>query len=65
MPDPLLLCRLGFEDARIDYTPGQGTIKISLCPRIQSVVPGVEHMHGRDRYFDDTVCAAVWLETEA
>ena len=62
---PLLLCRIGFEDARIEYTPGQGTIKISLCPRIQSAVPGVEHLHGRYCYFDDTVCAAVWLETEA
>ena len=61
---PLLLCRIGFEDARIEYIPGQDTIKISLCPRILSAVTGVEHLHGRYCYFDDTVCTAVWLEPE-
>lgn len=59
---PLLQCRIGFDDARIECTPGQGIIKISLCPRVQSSVPGVKHLHGRYCYFDDTVCTAVWLE---
>jgi 4'-phosphopantetheinyl transferase EntD len=62
---PLFLCRIGFEDARIECTPDHGRITIYLCPRIQSAIPGVEHLHGRYCYFGDTVCTAVWLEPEA
>jgi len=62
---PLIQCRIGFEDALIECEPDQCSIKISLCPRIQSALPGVEHLHGRYCYFDDTVCAAVWLEHQA
>ncbi len=62
---PLLQSRIGFEDALIECEPDQCSIKISLCPRIQSAVPGGEHLHGCYCYFDDTVCTAVWLETEA
>jgi len=62
---PLLQSRIGFEDAFIECAPDQCSIKISLCPRIQSAVPGVEHVYGCYCYFDDTVCTAVWLEPEA
>jgi 4'-phosphopantetheinyl transferase EntD len=62
---PLLQGRIGFEDARVECAPDQCSINIVLCSRIQSAVPGVEHLHGRYCYFDDTVCTAVWLEPEA
>lgn len=62
---PLLQCRIGFEDARIKYEPDQRSIKILMDTRIQSALPGVEHLRGRYCYFDDTVCTAVWLKTKA
>lgn len=62
---PLLQSRIGFEDARIECEPDQRSIKISLCPPIQSALPGIERLRGRYCYFDDTVCTAVWLEPEA
>ena len=62
---PLLQCRIGFEDARIECEPDQSSITIVLCPRIQSALPGAEHLRGSYYYFDDTVCSAVWLEREA
>jgi 4'-phosphopantetheinyl transferase EntD len=62
---PLLQCRIGFEDARIECEPDQSSITIVLCPRIQSALPGAEHLLGRYCYFDDTVCTAVWLKKEA
>lgn len=61
---PLLQSRIGFEDARIESEPDHRSIKIFMCARIQSALPGVEHLRGRYCYFDDTVCTAVWLETE-
>jgi 4'-phosphopantetheinyl transferase EntD len=62
---PLLQCRIGFEDARIECEPNQNSITIVLCTRIQSALPGVELLRGSYCYFDDTVCTAVWLEREA
>jgi len=61
---PLLQCRIGFEDARIECEPDQRSIKIYMCSRIQSMLPGVKCLQGRYCYFDDTVCSAVWLETK-
>ena len=62
---PLLQCRIGFEDARIECEPDQSSIKIVLCPHIQSALPGAEHLRGSYYYFDNTVCTAVWLKKEA
>jgi len=62
---PLLQCRIGFKDARIECDPDQNSITIILCPRIQSALPGTEHLLGRYCYFNDTVCTAVWLKKEA
>ncbi len=62
---PLLQCRIGFEDARIECEPDQRSITIVLCTRIQSALPGVELLRGSYCYLDDTVCTAVWLEREA
>jgi len=62
---PLLQCRIGFQDARIECMPDQQTINIFMCTRIQSALPGIKHLHGRYCYFDDTVCSAVWLEKES
>jgi 4'-phosphopantetheinyl transferase EntD len=62
---PLLQCRIGFKDARIECMPDQQLINIFMCTRIQSALPGIEHLHGSYCYFDNTVCTAVWLEVEA
>ena len=61
---PLLQCRIGFEDARIECEPDQNSITIVLCTRIQSALPGAELLLGRYCYFNNTVCTAVWLERE-
>ena len=62
---PLLQCRIGFKDARIECEPDQNSIKILMDSRIQSALPGVKLLRGRYCYFDDTVCTAVWLKTKA
>lgn len=62
---PLIQCRIGFEDARIECAPDQRSIEIFMCARMQSALPGVEYLRGHYCYFDDTVCAAVWLKTTA
>jgi 4'-phosphopantetheinyl transferase EntD len=62
---PLLQCRIGFQDARIECMPDQQSINIVMCTRIQCALPGIEYLHGRYCYFDDTVCTAVWLEAES
>lgn len=58
---PLLQCRIGFKDARIECESDPVAMKIFLCPRIQSMLPGEIRLMGRYCYFDNTVCAAVWL----
>ncbi len=61
---PLLQCRIGFADARVECDPDRCSITISMCTRIQSILPGVEHLRGSYCYFNDTVCTAVWLGKE-
>jgi len=62
---PLLQCRISFEDAHIECGPDPNSITIIMCPRIQSALPGAEHLRGSYCYFNDTVCTAVWLGKKA
>jgi len=58
---PLLQCRIGFKDARIECETDRRSLKIFMCPRIQSLLSGEDHMHGRYCYFNSTVCTVIWL----
>jgi 4'-phosphopantetheinyl transferase EntD len=62
---PLLQCLIGFKDARIEYEPVKDSINIFLAPRLQSMLPGENHLQGRYCYFDNTVCTAIWLTRPA
>lgn len=58
---PIAQCRIGFDDACIACGPGQSHLSIRLSEHVQKAVPGAACLPGRYCYFNDTVCAAVWL----
>jgi len=58
---PIAQTRIGFEDACIACDPSQSVIRIQLSARVRPVFQGLQSLPGRYCFFDDTVCAAVWL----
>jgi 4'-phosphopantetheinyl transferase EntD len=55
---PIAQRRIGFEDASIECDPSRFAIRIQLSAGLQALFHGLQ---GRYCFFDDTVCAAVWL----
>jgi len=58
---PIAQTRIGFEDACIECDPSRSAINIQLSARMRPVFHGLQSLPGRYCFFDDTVCAAVWL----